>query len=144
MFKYFMPTKVLVGANCVTENPSELILGKKAFIVTGKSSGKRSGALTDVENVLKNAKIPYYVYDKIENNPEINDMVHAGSVARQFCSDFVIGIGGGGVEFIQRLLGLFGDDLGKGGFPDPRRTVENHISNSTGTYHSANNSLFRN
>ena len=72
MFKYFMPTKILVGEGCIKENSEELILGKRAFIVTGKSSGQRSGALSDVENVLKNAKIPYYVYDKIENNPEIS------------------------------------------------------------------------
>ena len=74
MFKYHMPTKVIVGENCVLENSGELIIGKHALIVTGKSSGKKSGALDDVINLLENKKIPYHVYDKIENNPEINDM----------------------------------------------------------------------
>jgi alcohol dehydrogenase class IV len=107
MFKYFMPTKVLVGANCVTENSNEMILGKKAFIVTGKSSGKRSGALSDVENVLKNAKIPYYVYDKIENNPEISDMAKGGKVCRSFGADFIIAIGGGSPMDAAKAIAVY-------------------------------------
>ena len=95
MVKFHMPTKVYVGEKCLFENKSEFIIGKNAFIVTGKSSGKKSGALDDVISLLENAGISYYVYDKIENNPEINDMVIAGAVAHQLNSDFIIGIGGG-------------------------------------------------
>ena len=95
MFKFFMPTKVYVGENCVFENQEELILGNHALIVTGKSSGKKSGALDDVIKVLKNKKIPYHVYDKVENNPEINDMARGGEYARTCGCDFIIAIGGG-------------------------------------------------
>ena len=95
MFKFFMPTKVLAGYGCVLENQDELILGKRALIVTGKSSGKSSGALDDVINVLKNRKIAYHLYDKIENNPEINDMAIGGKYAKENNADFIIAIGGG-------------------------------------------------
>lgn len=95
MYKFHMPTRVIVGTNCVLENPNELIIGKRAFIVTGKSSGEKSGALGDVIKVLENAKIPYHVYDKIENNPEINDMARGGEFARSSGCDFIIAIGGG-------------------------------------------------
>lgn len=95
MFKFFMPTRVYVGKNCVLENQQELILGKRALIVTGKSSGEKSGALNDVKMVLENQKIPYCVYDKIENNPEIYDMVKGGDFARECGCDFIIAIGGG-------------------------------------------------
>ena len=107
MFKYFMPTKILVGENCVSENSSELILGTKAFIVTGKSSGARSGALSDVENVLKNAKIPYYVYDKIENNPEISAMAKGGKACRNFGADFIIAIGGGSPMDAAKAISVY-------------------------------------
>lgn len=95
MFKFHMPTKVIVGKECLIKNPKELILGKAALIVTGKSSGKRSGALDDVKKVLENEKIPYHVYDKIENNPEISAMAQGADFARESGCDFIIAIGGG-------------------------------------------------
>lgn len=95
MFKFHMPTKIIVGQNCLLENSGELILGKRALIVTGKTSGKKSGALDDVIGVLENRKIPYHVYDKVENNPEINDMARGGDFARECGCDFIIAIGGG-------------------------------------------------
>ena len=58
MSTFFMPTKIIKGENAVTSNPDSLILGSRAFIVTGKSSGKLSGALSDVKKVLEDRKIP--------------------------------------------------------------------------------------
>ncbi|MBQ9744464.1 MAG: iron-containing alcohol dehydrogenase [Clostridia bacterium] len=95
MSTFFMPTKIIKGENAVTSNPDSLILGSRAFIVTGKSSGKLSGALSDVKKVLEDRKIPYCVYDKIENNPEISSMATASCVCREFGADFIIAIGGG-------------------------------------------------
>ena len=92
---YFMPTKIITGSNCLFENAEKLISGKKAFIVTGKSSGHLSGALSDVTTILENAKIPYLVYDKIENNPEITAMAEGGAACRESGADFIIAIGGG-------------------------------------------------
>ncbi len=95
MFKFFMPTKIIAGENCVLENPGELIKGRHALVVTGKSSGEKSGALRDVINVLENQKIPYHVYDKVKNNPEINDMALGGKFATECGCDFIVAIGGG-------------------------------------------------
>ncbi len=92
---YFMPTRIITGRDCVFQNRERLILGKRAFIVTGKSSGRLSGALSDVEAILSDSKIPYQVYDKIENNPEITDMAEGGRACREFNADFIIAIGGG-------------------------------------------------
>lgn len=95
MFKYLMPTKVICGENCVKENEDELILGKKCMIVTGRTSGAKSGALGDVEEVLKKNNIEYLVYDCIGNNPTIEECVLGGEKARAFGCDFLVGIGGG-------------------------------------------------
>ena len=107
MFKYHMPTKVIVGENCVLENSGELIIGKHALIVTGKSSGKKSGALDDVINLLENKKIPYHVYDKIENNPEINDMARGAEFARECGCDFIIAIGGGSPMDAAKAIAVY-------------------------------------
>ena len=111
MFKFHMPTKVIVGENCVRKNWQELILGKKALIVTGKSSGKKSGALDDVIEVLENAKIPYHVYDKIENNPEINDMAIGGAFARECECDFIIAIGGGSPLDAAKAISVYATNV---------------------------------
>ncbi len=95
MFKYLMPTKVIVGANAVLENENELILGKKCMIVTGKTSGAKSGALADVTKILKKQGIEYLVYDRIGNNPTIEETAEGGVVAAEFGCDFLVGIGGG-------------------------------------------------
>ena len=95
MYTYFMPTKILAGENVVCENASSLIHGTRAMIVTGKSSGEKSGALADVKAVLEKNDIPYLVYDKIGNNPTIEETAEGGAAAREFGADFLIGIGGG-------------------------------------------------
>ncbi|MDP4093014.1 MAG: iron-containing alcohol dehydrogenase family protein [Bacillota bacterium] len=95
-FKFFIGTKVLFGENCVTENKNEFKkFGKRAFVVTGKNSGKLSGALDDVAGVLENLGIDYYIFDRVENNPSLENVNEAGREARTFKADFIIGIGGG-------------------------------------------------
>lgn len=95
MFNYYMPVKIFAGENIVTEKSNELILGTKAIIVTGKHSGARSGALNDVTDVLNSCNIPYIIYDKIENNPSIENTAEGAKAANEFGADFIIAIGGG-------------------------------------------------
>jgi alcohol dehydrogenase class IV len=95
-FKFYIGTKVFFGKNCIKNNGMELKdLGKKAMIVTGKNSGKMSGALDDVIDILKEMKIDYIIYDKMGNNPSLEMVEDAGASARQFKPDFIVGIGGG-------------------------------------------------
>ena len=117
MFKYLMPTKVICGENCVCENANELILGTKCMIVTGKTSGLKSGALGDVKTVLKNKGIECLVYDCIGNNPTIEECVEGGKAAREFGCDFLIGIGGGSPLDACKAIAVYAvNEFGKNGF----------------------------
>ncbi len=93
--KLCIPTRVYMSDNAVFENADIFKLGKKALIVTGKSSGKKSGALDDVTDVLKKAEIEYAVFDKVENNPTPENCYEGGKMAKSEKADFIIGIGGG-------------------------------------------------
>lgn len=115
MFSYYMPTKIVVGEYAVKNNPSDLILGTKALIVTGKTSGGRSGALQDVVDVLTEHQIPYLVYDKIENNPAIESTVEGGRIAREFGADFIIGIGGGSPLDASKAIAVYAVNEPKAG-----------------------------
>ena len=84
MFNFLMPTKIITGEFAVSKNSNDLILGTKAMIVTGKTSGAKSGALSDVIEVFKDNNISYLVYDKIGNNPTIEETVEGGKAAMKF------------------------------------------------------------
>lgn len=95
-FKFQSGTKVFFGANCLFDNKSEITkLGKKAFIITGKTSGFKSGALTDIISILNEANIEYQIFDKIENNPSLENVKEGGAACREAKADFIVGIGGG-------------------------------------------------
>jgi alcohol dehydrogenase class IV len=95
-FKFYIGTKVLFGKECVKENKDEFKkCGIRALIVTGKRSGKASGALDDVTEVMNELGIEYSIFDKVENNPTLENINEGGQAARKFGADFIVGIGGG-------------------------------------------------
>ncbi len=120
-----MPTKVIAGEGCVLKNGKEIAgLGKRAMIVTGKSSGHKSGALQDVLQVLDEHNMQYEVYDCIENNPTLESMVEAGEHARRWKPDVIIGIGGGSPLDAAKAIAVLanndmpGMDLYSGNYPN--------------------------
>ncbi len=94
--EFYIPTKIY-HENCAVLNHSTEIasLGRKAFIVTGKSSAVKTGALNDVIKALEDNDTGYILYDKIEENPSVETIMEAADIGREGGADFVIGIGGG-------------------------------------------------
>jgi len=95
-FKY-ADTILYFGLNAV-ENLKNYINGyEHVTIVTGKSSAKLSGALKDVEFILKDFNVSYNVFDKIESNPTVECADELAYEIWENSSDAVIAIGGGSV-----------------------------------------------
>lgn len=94
--KYFMPTRVIMGRDCIVNN-SEVFssLGTCALIVTGAHSAKSNGSEKDVRDALEKAGIRYFVYDKVMSNPTVACVYEGASYARENQADFIIAIGGG-------------------------------------------------
>lgn len=95
-YSFKMPVNVYQEEECIKKH-KEIFekCGKKAFIVTGKHSAKACGALKDVTDVLEEENIPYEIFDKVENNPSLENVTEASIKAKNFGADFIIGIGGG-------------------------------------------------
>lgn len=92
----YMPTKVYSEQECVKNHAKELAsFGKRAMLVTGKHSARKSGALQDIEDALKQENILYVLFNEIEENPSIETVMKARDFGVQEKIDFVIGIGGG-------------------------------------------------
>ena len=101
----YTPTKVYSEENCVTAHSKDLRqLGHKAMIVTGRHSAVKTGAMADVLQALGDT--PYVVFDQIEENPSIETVMAARTVAMAEGVDFFIGIGGGSPMDAAKAIAL--------------------------------------
>ena len=103
----YMPTNVYSQPNCVAAHGKELAaLGKKAMLVTGRSSAKKTGALADVTAALEENGVGYVIFDQVEENPSIETVMRARDLAVAEQVDFCIGIGGGSPMDAAKAIAL--------------------------------------
>lgn len=103
----YMPTNVYSEENCVAAHGELLAaLGKKAMIVTGRNSAKKTGALQDVTAALEINGTDYVIFDGIEENPSIETVMQAREIAVEAGVDFCIGIGGGSPMDAAKAIAL--------------------------------------
>lgn len=94
--KFYLPTMVFHERDAVKNHSEQMAhYGKKALIVTGKTSSKKNGALQDVIDGLEKYHTTYVLFDEIEENPTIDSVMRAARLGRKEGTDFVIGVGGG-------------------------------------------------
>lgn len=97
-FDFQLPTKIYFGPGKL-DNIGKYLkpIGKKALIVTGKSSMRENGTLDKTVDLLKKARIDSVVFEGIEPNPRHTTCDKAAALGRENGCDFVIGLGGGSV-----------------------------------------------
>ena len=106
-FRYFVPTRICSGRDCVEENASLLSdLGTRALIVTGRHSAKACGALDDVSNALGSRGRAWTIFDDIEPNPSVSSVYEGARRAREFGADFVVAVGGGSPMDAAKAIAL--------------------------------------
>ena len=97
-FNYNLPVNLLFGRGRSNEIGIEVAkYGKKALIVTGRSSTKKSGLLDKTVTLLKEAKIQYEIFDKVEQNPLTTTVYEGVDVIKKTGCDVVLGLGGGSI-----------------------------------------------
>ena len=93
---FYLPTNIFYGKTALSEASSQIsLIGKKALIVTGKNSAKKSGALDATLKCLQEIEIEYVIYSEISENPSLFSVDKGASICRENHCDFIIGIGGG-------------------------------------------------
>jgi alcohol dehydrogenase len=95
-FKFNIPTQIYFGVD-ILEQIGDIAkeMGKKALIVTGGSSSKKTGLLDRVIKLLNQKGVNSVVFDKVTPNPLATTVQDGVSVAKKEECDFIIGVGGG-------------------------------------------------
>ena len=97
-FSYFLPVNIQFGWNKV-DSVADYVAsyGKKALIVTGRTSAKKSGLYDRVVAKLETAHIDYVLFDQVDANPLTTTALEGAALAKSESCDMVIAIGGGSI-----------------------------------------------
>jgi len=97
-FSYFLPVNIQFGWNKV-DNIADFAApyGKKALIVTGRTSAKKSGLYDRVVAKLDAAHIGHVLFDQVDANPLTTTALDGAALAKSESCDMVIAIGGGSI-----------------------------------------------
>ena len=91
-----MPVRVIDESEAVKKNAGLLAsFGTKALIVTGKNSARKNGSYDDICEALDSMNVPHVLFDGVEENPDVETVMHARDLGLAEGADFVIGAGGG-------------------------------------------------
>lgn len=97
-FSYFLPVNIHFGAGQVMETGKlASAYGKKALIVCGGSSAKKSGLLDKVKGLLEDCGMTTALFDQVTPNPLTTTALDGAKVAKENGSEVVVAVGGGSV-----------------------------------------------
>jgi alcohol dehydrogenase YqhD (iron-dependent ADH family) len=125
-FEFHNPTHLIFGAGTLSRlGEAASKHGKKALIVTGGGSVKRSGVFDKAVASLKAAGVAYAECEGVEPNPRITSVRRGAQIARTEGCDVIIALGGGSTMDASKVMAAAfyydGDpwDMIYHGQPDP-------------------------
>ncbi|QEY34575.1 iron-containing alcohol dehydrogenase [Caproiciproducens galactitolivorans] len=106
MARFTLPRDIYFGPNALSELKN-LKGYKKAFIVTGGQSMRKTGFLQKLEDVLKDAGLQTRIYDGVEPDPSIERVYDGAKAMREFEPDVIVAIGGGSPMDAAKAMWVF-------------------------------------
>lgn len=104
-FEFHNPTHLIFGAGTLSKLGEEVRkYGKKALIVTGGGSVKRSGVFDRAVANLKDAGVAVVECSGVEPNPRIASVRRGAQIARDESCDVVIALGGGSTMDASKVI----------------------------------------
>lgn len=129
-FQYNLPVNLFFGrgkADKIGEITAKY--GKKALVVTGTGSTKKSGLLDRTLASLAGAGVEYAVFDKVTQNPLTTTVYDGAALAEENGCDMIVGVGGGSIMDAAKAVAfrcvnggdisdyIFGRKQGQGALP---------------------------
>ena len=106
MARFTLPRDIYYGPDAISELKN-LKGYKKAFIVTGGQSMKKTGFLKKLDDVLKDAGLETRIYDGVEPDPSIERVFDGAKAMREFQPDVIVSIGGGSPMDAAKAMWVF-------------------------------------
>ncbi len=104
-FEFHNPTRLVFGAGSLSRlGDMAKQHGKRALLVTGGGSVKRSGIFDRAVKQLGDAGISVFECDGVEPNPRITSVKRGAAIARDNDCDLVIALGGGSVMDAAKVM----------------------------------------
>lgn len=104
-FEYHNPTHLIFGAGKLSQlGKMAGKHGKKALIVTGGGSVKRSGVFDRAVASLKDVGVAVAECDGVKPNPRITSVARGADIARKEGCDVVIALGGGSTMDAAKVM----------------------------------------
>ncbi|NLJ31146.1 MAG: iron-containing alcohol dehydrogenase [Clostridiales bacterium] len=106
MARFTLPRDIYFGYNAIGELKN-LKGHKKAFIVTGGQSMKKTGFLKKLDDTLKEAGLETKIYEGVEPDPSIERVYDGAKAMREFQPDVIVAIGGGSPMDAAKAMWVF-------------------------------------
>ena len=104
-FEFQNPTRLIFGAGSLSRiGEAASVYGKKALLVTGGGSVKRSGVFDHTVESLKAAGVAIAECSGIEPNPRITSVIRGADIARKEGCGMVIALGGGSTMDASKVI----------------------------------------
>lgn len=95
-FDFYNPTRLYFGPGSLARlGEAAATLGKKALIVTGGGSVKRSGTFDRAIANLKTSGVDFAECTGVEPNPQISSVARGAEIVRREGCDIIVALGGG-------------------------------------------------
>lgn len=95
-FTFYLPTRIHFGQGKLKEvGKIASSYGKRALIVTGRSSARKLGFLDIMEEELKKAKVETILFERVEPNPSVQTVEEGARIFKKTGCELIIALGGG-------------------------------------------------
>ncbi|MDR1972336.1 MAG: iron-containing alcohol dehydrogenase [Treponema sp.] len=112
-FSFNLPVNLLFGFGTINEiGGRAAAYGKKALLVTGRGSARKSGLLDRVLALLGAAGLETAVYDQVEPNPTVPQVGGGVKALKEFGADLVIALGGGSIMDAAKCIAFMAKNDG--------------------------------
>ncbi|MCI1965286.1 MAG: iron-containing alcohol dehydrogenase [Oscillospiraceae bacterium] len=106
MARFTLPRDIYFGAGAI-EELKNLKGYKRAFIVTGGHSMRKTGFLQKLEGVLNKTGLETKIYEGVEPDPSIERVFDGAKAMREFEPDVIVAIGGGSPMDAAKAMWVF-------------------------------------
>lgn len=112
-FKYYLPVNLIFGRGKAFEIGIQAAkYGKKALVVTGKGSTRKSGLLDKCILLLKISGVDSIVFDEVQQNPLTTTAEIGARLAKEKGCDVIVGLGGGSVMDAAKGIAFLAENDG--------------------------------